>query len=70
MEVPILWAEFYEFILLDISSNHSTWTQTPRGATPDEPLEGPGPPAACPPYLEYLAQIADLLPLIVLSVNQ
>ena len=27
-------------------------------------------PAACPPYLEYLAPIADLLPLIVLSVHR
>lgn len=27
-------------------------------------------PAACPPYLEYLDQIADLLFLIALSVNQ
>lgn len=27
-------------------------------------------PAACPPYLEYFAPIADLLPLIVLSVHR
>ena len=38
--------------------------QTPHGATLDLS------PAARPPNLEYLAQIAHLLPLIVLSVNQ